>query len=62
MEKKIEETKIKTEDYPLYAWVKNHYCPQCGRNMSKFSKENFGVCNGCKNRNKETKNGSNTRN
>ena len=22
-------------------------CPQCGRNMSDFSKENFGVCNGC---------------
>lgn len=26
-------------------------CPQCGRRMSKFSEENFGICNGCKDRN-----------
>lgn len=27
-------------------------CPQCGRRMSQFSKENFGICNGCKDRNR----------
>ena len=31
-------------------------CPQCGRGTSKFSKENYGVCNGCKDRNKVRKN------
>ena len=29
----------------------DNICPQCGRGMSDFSKENFGVCNGCKDRN-----------
>ena len=26
-------------------------CPQCGKRMSQFSKENFGTCNGCKDKN-----------
>jgi len=29
----------------------SNICPQCGRRMSNFSKEHFGVCNGCKDRN-----------
>jgi len=28
-------------------------CPQCGRGMSKFSAEHFGICNGCKDRNEK---------
>lgn len=28
-----------------------YICPQCKRNMSPFSKRNFGTCNSCKDKN-----------
>ena len=32
--------------------IESNVCPQCGRRMSNFSAKHFGVCNGCKDRNR----------